>query len=62
MGTLIGLLIAGLVVGVLGRLLAAGRSPVSWWFPLLLGAVGALVGGWVAGIIGAGIVVAENVA
>ncbi|MCT2586058.1 GlsB/YeaQ/YmgE family stress response membrane protein [Actinophytocola gossypii] len=46
---IIGLLIAGIILGILGRLLAPGRQAIPFWLTILAGIVGALVGNLVAG-------------
>lgn len=49
--SLLWFLIIGLIIGALGRFVVPGRNPMPWWLTLLLGVVGALVGGWVTGLI-----------
>ena len=44
---LIGALVGGLVIGWLGRLVAPGPNPIGFWWTLLCGIGGSLVGGWV---------------
>ncbi|KWW99306.1 hypothetical protein C3Y87_14280 [Carbonactinospora thermoautotrophica] len=52
---IIGYIVLGLIVGALARLAVPGRNPMSWWMTLLLGVVGALLGGLVtSAIIGEG--------
>ncbi len=51
-GSIIGLLIAGIVLGILGRLVAPGRQPIPFWLTILAGIVGALVGNWLASAVG----------
>jgi uncharacterized membrane protein YeaQ/YmgE (transglycosylase-associated protein family) len=46
---IIGLIIAGIVLGILGRMLAPGRQAIPFWLTILAGIVGALVGNMVAG-------------
>ena len=46
---IIGLLIAGIILGILGRLLAPGKQAIPFWLTILAGIVGALVGNLVAG-------------
>ena len=43
-----GYLFGGLVIGVLARLIKPGADPMGWIMTLLLGVVGALIGGWAA--------------
>lgn len=52
LGAIIGLLIAGIVLGVLGRLLAPGEQKIPFWLTILAGIVGALVGNLIAGWVG----------
>ncbi len=47
-GTIIGLLITGLIVGALARLVIPGRQDMSLVMTVLVGAVGALIGGLIA--------------
>lgn len=51
-GAIIGLLIAGIILGVLGRLLAPGEQKIPFWLTIVAGIVGALVGNVVAGLLG----------
>jgi len=46
---IIGLLIAGIILGVLGRILAPGDQKIPFWLTILAGIVGALVGNLIAG-------------
>jgi len=39
----------GLVVGLLARLLVPGRDPIGLLGTLVIGIVGAVLGGWLAG-------------
>ena len=50
----IGLLIVGLIIGVLARLLVPGRQRIGLAFTLMLGVLGALIGGTIASVIDAG--------
>lgn len=52
--SIIGFLIFGLIVGALARLLKPGRQNLSLVVTLLLGVVGALIGGVVATLLGTG--------
>jgi uncharacterized membrane protein YeaQ/YmgE (transglycosylase-associated protein family) len=51
-GSIIGLLIAGIVLGVLGRLLAPGEQKIPFWLTIVAGIVGALIGNLVASWVG----------
>jgi uncharacterized membrane protein YeaQ/YmgE (transglycosylase-associated protein family) len=46
---IIGLLIAGIILGILGRMLAPGRQAIPFWLTIIAGIVGALIGNLVAG-------------
>lgn len=54
LGTIIGGLLAGIIIGPLARLVLPGRQNISIWMTILLGAVGALVGGFIADAMGVG--------
>lgn len=43
--SLLWLLIIGLVIGAIGRFVVPGRDPMPWWLTLVIGVVGAIVGG-----------------
>ncbi len=44
---LIGVFVGGLVIGALGRLLVPGPNPIGFWWTLLCGVGGSLLGGLV---------------
>jgi uncharacterized membrane protein YeaQ/YmgE (transglycosylase-associated protein family) len=48
----VGLVIQGLIIGALARLALPGPDPMSWWLTLLVGLVGALVGGSIGYMLG----------
>jgi uncharacterized membrane protein YeaQ/YmgE (transglycosylase-associated protein family) len=48
-GSILGAIIIGLVIGVLGRLLALGRQNVPIWLTIVVGIVAALVGSAIVG-------------
>ena len=48
----IGYAIFGLVAGAIARMLHPGRDPMNWLWTMLLGIVGSLLGGWIAGVAG----------
>jgi len=58
---LLGLLIVGLIIGALARLLLPGRQKIGLGLTLLLGVVGAVIGGVIASAIGSGDVFELNV-
>ena len=51
---IIGFLVFGLVVGAVARLIKPGRQNLSLGMTLLLGVVGSVIGGVVAGVLGTG--------
>lgn len=48
-GRIIGLIIAGLIIGALGRLVHPGRDPMPIWLTIVIGIVAALVAGLLIG-------------
>lgn len=52
MGELIGMIIAGAIIGALARLFLKGDQNISVLWTIILGAVGAFLGGWLAGLLG----------
>lgn len=54
LATIIGGLIAGIVIGPLARLVLPGKQNISLGMTILIGAVGALVGGFIADAVGVG--------
>ncbi len=51
-GDIIVLIIIGLIIGALARLVVPGRNPIGLLMTLLLGVVGAVVGGLIANAVG----------
>ena len=47
-----GYIIGGAVIGVLARLLKPGADPMGWIMTILLGIVGAVIGGYLSGMRG----------
>ncbi|AUG75592.1 hypothetical protein CFP65_0636 [Kitasatospora sp. MMS16-BH015] len=45
-------ILAGLVIGVLAKLVVPGRQPIPLWLTILLGIVGGLIGNALAGVFG----------
>ena len=45
-------IIAGLVIGLLAKLIIPGRQTIPLWLTILLGIVGGLVGNWLASVFG----------
>ena len=50
--TIIGLIIAGAIIGVLARLFMPGRQPIGVLITVILGILGVLIGWWLAGVLG----------
>jgi uncharacterized membrane protein YeaQ/YmgE (transglycosylase-associated protein family) len=51
---MIGFLVAGLIIGLLARLLLPGRQKIGLLWTLLLGVAGSLIGGTIANALAAG--------
>ena len=51
---MIGFLVAGLIIGLLARLILPGRQRIGLLMTLLLGVVGSLIGGTIANALAAG--------
>lgn len=49
-GSIIGWILFGLVVGAVARLLLPGRDPMGWVATILLGVAGSFVGGFLANL------------
>jgi len=45
-------IIAGLVIGLLAKLVIPGRQPIPLWLTIILGIIGGLVGNWLASVLG----------
>jgi len=54
MMTIVVAIIVGLVVGAVARLLLPGRQDVPIWLTIVLGIVGAVVGNYLAALLGVG--------
>ncbi|MGH3877612.1 MAG: GlsB/YeaQ/YmgE family stress response membrane protein [Actinophytocola sp.] len=50
--SIVGLLIAGIVLGILGRLVAPGKQKIPFWLTIIAGIVGALLGNVLASAVG----------
>ncbi|GAA1811220.1 GlsB/YeaQ/YmgE family stress response membrane protein [Agromyces neolithicus] len=44
-------LILGLIAGAIAKLILPGKQAGGWFITLLLGVVGAMLGGWIGGLI-----------
>ena len=53
-GGILGYIFGGLVIGVLARLIKPGADPMGWIMTILLGVIGAVIGGWAATTFGLG--------
>ena len=51
---ILGLIVVGLIIGALARLLKPGRQRMSMLATMLLGVVGAIIGGAIADLLGVG--------
>ena len=45
-------IVGGALIGILARFFKPGADPVGWIMTIVLGALGALAGGYVAGVLG----------
>ena len=45
----LGFLLLGLIAGAIAKLILPGRQGGGWFLTLVLGVVGALIGGWIGG-------------
>lgn len=52
LGAILSLLVSGLIIGLLARFAVPGKDPLPLWQTILLGVVGSLLGGIVAGLLG----------
>lgn len=53
LGVILSLLVSGLIIGLLARFAVPGKDPLPIWQTVLLGIAGSLLGGFVAGLVGA---------
>ena len=58
---MIGFIVAGLVIGLLARLLLPGRQRIGLLWTLVLGVLGSVIGGTIANAIGSGDIFELNV-
>lgn len=52
LGTILSLLVSGLIIGLLARFAVPGKDPLRLWQTILLGLAGSIVGGAGAGLLG----------
>lgn len=52
MGQLIGMIVVGAVIGAIARLVKKGEQPIGILWTIILGALGAGIGGWIVGLFG----------
>jgi uncharacterized membrane protein YeaQ/YmgE (transglycosylase-associated protein family) len=45
-------IVAGLIIGVIAKLILPGRQPIPIWLTVVLGVAGALIGNWISSAIG----------
>ncbi len=45
LGTIVGILVSGLLVGALARFAVPGPDPMPWWQTILFGVAGSVIGG-----------------
>jgi len=58
---MIGFIVAGLIIGLLARLLLPGKQRIGLLWTLVLGVVGSVIGGVIANLIGSGDIMELNV-
>ncbi len=58
---MIGFIVAGLIIGLLARLLLPGRQKIGLLWTLVLGVLGSVIGGVIANLIGSGDIFELNV-
>jgi uncharacterized membrane protein YeaQ/YmgE (transglycosylase-associated protein family) len=54
LGDVVFIVVVGLVIGALGRLAVPGRDPIPIWLTLVIGLIGAFLGGAIAVSLGFG--------
>ncbi len=45
-------IVVGLILGVIGRMLASGDQKIPMWLTIVVGIIAAFVGNWLAGVFG----------
>ena len=51
---ILALLLFGLIVGAIAKLIMPGAQGGGWVITIILGILGAMVGGWIGGVLGLG--------
>lgn len=51
---ILGYIVGGAVIGILARFIKPGADPMGWILTILLGIAGAVIGGYVSGLLGVG--------
>ena len=51
-GTIVVIIIVGLIIGALGRLVVPGRQPIPIWLTTVIGIVASFIGGWIGTLFG----------
>src|SRR3954471_14948231 len=59
--SMIGFIVAGLIIGLLARLILPGRQHIGLLWTIVLGIVGSVIGGTIANLIGSGDIMELNV-
>lgn len=49
---IISAIVVGLILGVVGRLLAPGKQKIPFWLTIVVGIIAAFIGNWLAGVFG----------
>ncbi len=58
---ILGLIVVGLIIGALARLIKPGKQNISIVMTMVLGVVGALIGGFIASLLGTGDIFELNI-
>lgn len=58
---MIGFIVAGLIIGLLARLILPGKQHIGLLWTLVLGVIGSVIGGSIANLIGSGDIMELNV-
>lgn len=52
---ILGYIIGGAVIGILARLFKPGADPMGWILTIIIGIIGAVIGGWASANFGLGV-------